>query len=284
MAHLPRAPRRVGGDRLVSAEDIASRLRQLHRHASELRSLAERLQDQARPQATFATDPSGAIRVEVDPDGVPRVIRAAPDWRRHAEPAGLAACVLTAYQAAAGKAVRALAGTFDADVWRSDAEDGETGPRTETKIRAEAEIQTGRRDSGPGEANSPPPLAPLHGQPRDPLILTEEILKALQTVRARATGPLATYVGRAGRGSLSLTLAASGGLHGCTIEPAWAARQSAATLNAALREALRAARARWSADASTRRAEADLLDTLAGEALATLVHVTGSARPPEEFR
>lgn len=240
----------------MDLEDFADRLRRLHQHTSELRSLFDRIHVGTPADATVGTDPSGAVRVTVDPDGVPQAIGVQPGWQRRTSAEGLAGCVLAAYQAAAGKVLRALTGTVEADAWLTGDSRAEAGDREE------------------GVRKPSPPPAPVHGQPRDPLILTEEILKALHTARTRAATPVPMYLGQAVRGTVSVTLSPAG-LHGCAIEPAWARRQSSATLNAALRKALDSARARLAAGASSRRAEANLLDTLAAEALATLARVTG---------
>ncbi|HEY0700472.1 MAG TPA: hypothetical protein VGD43_22040, partial [Micromonospora sp.] len=71
--------------------------------------------------------------------------------------------------------------------------------------------------------------------------VVEEILAALRAARSRpATATVVTGIGGAGR--VRLTLAPTG-LHGCTVDPGWAARADDDALNAAVVDALAAARA-----------------------------------------
>ncbi|PYC73898.1 hypothetical protein C7C45_06070 [Micromonospora arborensis] len=241
------------------SDDILARLQQIQGHTLKLQAA---MQSQPKPSEGHGTDPSGCVGLVVDPDGLPSRIEVRAGWQRHVAAAELGPLVLLVFQETAAQATQAWSESFDLDAWRSRAEAARAGER---------------------EGAGLPPLqqARPFGSPRDPLTLTEEALKALKATRDQAAAPPVTVTGWDGDRAVSITLT-PGGLQGCTINPRWALRQGASALNAALREALRAARAAIEEHAARRRAEAQGLDDLAREALATLARFQDFNNPPEE--
>ncbi|TDC43820.1 hypothetical protein [Micromonospora sp. KC213] len=237
------------------SDEIIQKLRQLHQYTADLRSLVEQLQPRLPQATTAATDPSGVVHISVDANGIPELIHVEVGWERRVDPQHLGACVLSAYQEAASKVMQSLAEGLNVDDWRSGTED------------------VAARSQRPSAAGPPLPQVPVYGRPRDPLALAEEAMKALQVARARAVTSATAHVGQADGQRVSITLSASG-LQGCSIEPAWAEQQSAASINDALDQALRSARSSLDDANSRGGTETQVLDTLAGEALATLVSIT----------
>ncbi|MFV2104705.1 hypothetical protein [Micromonospora sp. LOL_024] len=234
------------------SDEIVQKLRQLSQYTADLRSLIDQVQARSPHAPTIATDPSGAVRIRVDATGLPESIQVEPGWQWRVQPQQLSECVLLAYQEAARQVMQSLAAGLTADGWHAGTE------------QAEARRQH-------SAAVLPPPS--VYGQPRDPLALAEEVMKALETARAGSAAVATDHVGQAGRQNVSVTLSTSG-LQSCSITPAWAARHSAASINDALGQALRSARSALSDATSRHRIETKMLDTLAGEALATLASIT----------
>ncbi|MFF3869844.1 hypothetical protein [Micromonospora sp. NPDC001898] len=110
---------------------------------------------------------------------------------------------------------------------------------------AEAErVETRGEQQNEGAPVSPTPEAPVCGQPRDVLAMTEDVLKALRNARGRAVEQPVPAAGRNRERSIFITLSPAG-LQGCEIEPRWAAGESDGGINSGLSEALaRAAGAR----------------------------------------
>ncbi|WP_433126515.1 hypothetical protein ACQPWW_27475 [Micromonospora sp. CA-240977] len=240
-------------------DDILARLQQIQAHALNVQAAME---SQPRPNEARGTDPTGCVAVVVDPDGLPSRIEVRAGWQRHVAAEELSSLVLLVSQEVAAQAAQAWSEAFDLHVWRSRAEAARAGEQEGAEL---------------------PPLeqARPFGSPRDPLTLTEEALKALKATRDQAAAPPMTSTGWDGDRAVSITLT-PGGLQGCTINPRWALRQGATALNAALREALREARAAMEEHAARRRAEAQGLDDLAREALATLARFQDLNNSPEE--
>ncbi|MFF5056711.1 hypothetical protein ACFY1S_26370 [Micromonospora sp. NPDC000663] len=241
------------------SEEILARLQQIQGHALKIQAA---LQSQPQPGEGRASDPRGCVAVVVDPDGLPSRIDVWTGWQRHVAAEELGSLVVRLYGEVAAQAMQAWSESFDLDAWRS---------------RAEAARADGQEDAGL------PPLAqaPAFGSPRDLLTLTEEALKALKATRDQAAAPPVTATGWDGERAVSITLT-PGGLQGCTINPRWALRHGASAINAALREALREARAAIEEHAARRRAQAQGLDDLAREALATLARFQAVHNSPEE--
>ncbi|MEU6206088.1 hypothetical protein ABZ814_21200 [Micromonospora musae] len=243
-------------------EEALTRLQQIQRNALDVQAAMTAMQLQPRPSEERGTDPSGCVAVVVDSGGLPSFIEVTVGWQRHLAAEDLARSVLLAFQEAVAEATRAWSESFDFDAWRSRAE----------AARAEA------RDGG---------APPLHleqvqsGGSTDPSALTEEVLRALKTARDQAAAPLITSTGRGGDRAVSITLAL-GGLQACTIDSRWAARQGASALNAALAEALEEARFAMEEQAAQRRTEAQSVDDLTREALATLAGFQDLNQLPRE--
>ncbi|MGC4758814.1 hypothetical protein [Micromonospora trifolii] len=241
------------------SDDMLARLEQIQRHALGLQAA---VQSQPRPNEADGTDPTGCIAVAVDPAGLPSRIEVRAGWQRHVAAEALGSLVVLVFQEVAAQAAQAWSESFDLDAWRSRAEAAQAGEREGAEL---------------------PPLeqARPFGSPRDPLTLTEEALKALKATRDQAAAPPMTSTGWDSDRAVSIILTA-GGLQGCTINPRWALRQGASVLNAALRQALGEARAAMEEHAARRRVEAQGLDDLAREALATLARFQDLSNPPKE--
>ncbi|MBQ0990705.1 hypothetical protein KBX08_11450 [Micromonospora sp. H61] len=241
------------------SDDLLARLQRIQGHALNLQAA---MQSQPRPNEGRGTDPTGCITVVVGPDGLPSDIEVRAGWQRHVAAEELGSVVLLVFEEATAQATRAWSESFDLDAWR---------------FRAEA------ARAGEQEGAGLPPLdqTQAFGSPRDPLTLTEEALKALKATRDQAAAAPVMLTGWDGERTVSITVA-PGGLQGCTINPRWATRNGASALNAALREALREARAAMEEHAARRRAEAQGLDDLAREALATLARFQDLNNSPEE--
>ncbi|MFI2666695.1 hypothetical protein [Micromonospora carbonacea] len=246
------------------SDEILDKLRRLHQYTADLNGLLASVQAQAPPEEATGTDPSGAVQVKLGPDGLPTDIRVMSGWQPRVEPQDLGQAVLAAFQAAVAEGQRAWSEGFDGASWLAEAE----------RVERRAE------DRYEGEALAPLPPAPVYGQPRDPLAMTEDVLKALQAVRTRGVQPPAPASGRNRERTVSITLS-PGGLQGCEIEPRWAAREGAAGVNSGLSEALAQAHAVLRGQAAQGEAEAANLDALAREALATLASLTNVDRRGE---
>jgi hypothetical protein len=229
------------------SDEILARLQQIQGHALKIQAA---MQSQPQPGEGRGSDPRGCVAVVVDPDGLPSRIEVWAGWQRHVAAEELGSLVVRLYGEVAAQAMQAWSASFDLDAWRS---------------RAEAVRAGGQEDAG----LSPLAPAPAFGGPRDLLTLTEEALEALKATRDQAAAPSVAATGWDGDRAVSITLT-PGGLQGCTIDPRWAVRHGASAVNAALREALSQARAELEEHAARRRAQAQGLDDLAREALATL--------------
>ncbi|MEV6371103.1 hypothetical protein AB0L86_29865 [Micromonospora musae] len=243
-------------------EEALTRLQQIQRKVLDVQAAMTAMQLHPRPGEERGTDPSGCVAVVVDSGGLPSFIEVTVGWQRHLAAEELARSVLLAFQEAVAEATRVWSESFDFDAWRS---------------RAEA-ARTEARDGGA------PPLhleqvQPSGGSP-DPSALTEEVLRALKTARDQAAAPM-TSIGRGGDRAVSITLA-PGGLQACTIDSRWAARQGASVLNAALAEALEEARFAMEEQAARRRTEAQGVNDLTREALATLAGFQDLNQLPKE--
>jgi hypothetical protein len=97
----------------------------------------------------------------------------------------------------------------------------------------------------------------------------------LQAAQTPPASPPASEEGQDDGRHVTIQIA-SGGLTACTIEPDWAEQHNGSTISAALSTALQRAVAKRSAQ-SPPSVE---LDTLLGDALATLTSLT--ATPPEQ--
>jgi hypothetical protein len=117
----------------VVTDDIVGQLRGLQRYAAGLRDSIAQAQAHA-PGHAEATDRSGAVRVVLGPDGLPKSVRVEPDWQRRLDPAVFGDAVVEAFQAAAGERMAAWSQTLHDNGWRShadriheDADDQEPG-------------------------------------------------------------------------------------------------------------------------------------------------------------
>jgi hypothetical protein len=244
-------------------EDTIRNLRRIQAHAAGLRDLLADLPGR-EPARAAGTDRSGAVRLLLGPDGLPESVHLAPDWPRRLPATDLGDAVLAASLAAAGQRMTAWPNTPDRQPTKQPPDPTFGVPAAKRPRSPEWPGSVDSRESP--EPRSPvSPVSPVSPESMESPVspesvesmvslgsveslrslesLAEEVLCALSRVgELAAEAPiLATGQGSAG-GAVVLTLSRMG-LQSCTIDPAWAAGQSAATVTAALGTALAAARA-----------------------------------------
>jgi DNA-binding protein YbaB len=240
------------------SEEVLVRLRRLYQYAAALQGLMESVRASA-PRAAQGNDPTGSVHVAIGPDGLPTRIRVEDGWQRRIDPETLSDAVLAAFTAATAHGMDAWSQTLERISWQSRVED----------LTAEARAQ--------GEPR-PVPDVPTHGPPRDAQYLTEEALNTLTSVRGQAAAGPAACVGSSAGGNISLVLSPAG-LQACSVSPEWLSQQDVRSLNAALDQALSAAREELN-ERMSRRRSGDL-DDLASEALAALKHIRTVSEEPK---
>lgn len=237
--------------------DLAKQFAQMQNYAGALRSLIADAEAQA-PQHSEGTDRSGAVRVVLGLDGLPTTFRIEADWNRRIDPTAFGATVVEAFHAAVGDRLAA---------WSRTLEDGGWKARTDQLTRNADNQATASVHGGSQYAFHQPTPAP---QSRPIGELTEEVIKAFDTVRTLAGQPTppASGSGSGGGGKVTITLSSTG-LTSCSADPSWVAEQTAAQLMNALGAALSAAKE----DLTNRPPSPDPgsgLDALLAEAMATL--------------
>lgn len=228
--------------------DMARRLMRLQQQSARLSRTARALAE-AAPRRSEGADASGCVTVVLGPDGLPREIRVRAGWEQRLTAGGLGGAVLDANTAAVAGGMRAWSGRLEQGSWR------------------------GERAAPDGDRTAPAadPPEPPTGAPRDTADLAEDVIAALQSVRAAPAPEPVTAEGRSGD-HVTVRLGRSG-LASCVISPRWATGRDGAAVTAALDAALRQARANLVASPPRRD-----LDALIGDALATLQSITDT--PP----
>ncbi|KXK62146.1 hypothetical protein AWW66_09920 [Micromonospora rosaria] len=247
------------------SDEVVEKLRRLHQQTTELAALLASVQSQPPPGRTAGTDARGAAEVSIGAEGLPIAIEVAPDWQRRVEPRDLGSAVLSAFEDAIAEGQRAWAAGFDSDAWAAEAD----------RFKARSDRQH------TDEPLAPLPQVPVYGPGRDHLALNEEILTTFQAVRAQSATPPEPAMGRNRERTVSIALSTDG-LRGCEIEPAWAATRTAREINAELSQALHGAHAILRERSAHQRREAENLEGLAQEALATLVRLADASPRPQE--
>lgn len=217
-------------------EDILHDLAQLRQYGNRLQELLGEMQ-QAAPQRSEGTDPSGMVRAVLGPDGLPESIRVSGYWKEKLPPDAFAAAVAGACQAATARRGQDWADVLTRTRWQerlSELDDDGTFPG--------------------GRAAEPDPVPPAYrrgngGPPRRLDTLAEESISLMGTVmRAEVPAP-PSGAGRNRSGTLELTLS-PGGQISCRADPRWVAQQTGAQLSTALSEVLGAARDRLASAAA----------------------------------
>jgi hypothetical protein len=236
---------------MMTEDEVGRSLEELRRDTWRLRG---RLRRAVRTgQSTRdGSDPTGAITVLLDDDGIAGEIRVAGDWRQRLGPGNVADAVRAADADAARRRAVATAEALADD-------DGSH----ESTVDADGPVGAG----GPEPFGAVP--APM-ATPRTLAELTEATWAALDDLD-RLTGELAPVTGIGADGAVRLELHL-GRVVSCAVEATWLDRQDAAGLAHGLREALDLARA---ADARERRPAAEFQQRVT-DLLAT-VHASMSA-------
>jgi DNA-binding protein YbaB len=241
-------------------DDILRELARLQQYASSLQHLMTAAQAKAPEQAEGA-DSSGAVRVLLGSDGLPRSVRVEPDWRQRLDPRSVGAAVLEAFQSATGQRLAAWTAALDDDGWRAKAD----------RLRDDP-------GDGPPPAlrRDPPPTPP---RPMD--VVVEDVLDAMDHAERFANPPAfsAQGTGSAASGRVAVTLSPAG-LVSCVVDASWAGQQTAGDLANALTAAFAAARADL-AHAAAGPDPAARLDGLFTEALGLLTDPRRLTTRPE---
>jgi len=230
--------------------DMMRRLQQLQQQAAQLGQLARDLAA-ATPQQAEGQDRTGWVRITLDASGLPTEIRIRDGWQQRLEPERLGAAVLEANTDAVQRAMQ---------TWTERLDDGNWW-----RHRADADEAV---DNDPEPVIANPDDLP-HGQERESTDLAEQALATLQAAQQQRADLPPSADGTDDGRHVTVRLEA-GGMAECLIEPRWAAQRDGATISAALSTAVRRAAVKRSAE-SAPSAE---IDTLVGDALATLAALT----------
>ncbi|BAL85564.1 hypothetical protein AMIS_3440 [Actinoplanes missouriensis 431] len=225
-------------------QDLMQRLQQLQQRTTQLGQLAAELAS-AVPECSEGCDASGRVLVVLGRDGVPAEIRVRDRWQERLEPDQLGAAVLDAAADAGQSAIRALTGRLDESRWWRR-----------------------QRDADEGTIQDEEPLVrPPLGRPQHDGEFNEQVMNALHA-SVREAGQPHTALEATGTDSgqhVAVTLT-GGGIVGCFVDPWWARDRTGSAITESVSAALRRARR----DLATPAHPSAQLDTLVGDALATL--------------
>jgi hypothetical protein len=234
-------------------EEILRDLARLRRYGSGLQNLLGELQRMA-PERSEGTDPSGAVRATLGPDGLPETIRVSPYWKEKTQAGAFGEAVTAACLAAMRQRGADWSQTMRRTGWqeRLDRLDTDTG------ANGAATGGAGTGGAGAGGAGTaedadpvPPAFRRANGAAPRPLdVLAEESISLLDAALRPVPAPRPGGTGSNRAGTLEISLSA-GGQVSCRADPRWVSQQSGAQLSAALSDALAAARDRLAAAAST---------------------------------
>ncbi|GLY01715.1 MULTISPECIES: hypothetical protein [Actinoplanes] len=223
-------------------DEMMRRLSLLHAETARWGDLAATFTASA-PRQAEGSDESGRVTVTLGANGLPRSIRVRNDWTRYLRPDRLGSAVMDAATDALRRGMQDWAYELDDRGWRGRLRDVEDERFHREPI---------------GQPRSPAGLARELGE------LTEDVIRALQTTRSADQEQSAEPVKGTGGGGHVAVVLGPAGLTACTVDAAWAERNSGDDITAALGRALRTAEA--AVPAPLTRGPDDLL----GTALATL--------------
>jgi hypothetical protein len=217
-------------------DEILRDLARLRRYGGGLQDLLGELQRMA-PERSEGTDPGGAVRAVLGPDGLPGTIRVSPYWKEKTPPDAFGEAVTAACLAAMRHRGAQWAETMRRSGWQERLD----------QLDTEAEdAATGDPDPVPAAFRRP------NGAPSRPLdVLAEESVSLLDAALRPVPAPRPAGAGTNRGGTLEIRLSADGQVS-CRADARWVRQQSGAQLSAALSDALAAARDRLAAAASTR--------------------------------
>ncbi|WP_314173888.1 hypothetical protein [Streptomyces winkii] len=233
-------------------ERLLGELRALGKQAAEAQRIFSEIQDRI-PAGATGSDVRGVVEVRIGADGLPERIAVSRDWSRRRQPDEIGTAVMEAAEAAASELMSAWSsGLFESD-WEARA----------ARLDGRDEPSAASTDEGGPE--------PRYVFARSVDEIAEEAISALdRAIDAPALpDPRVTGADRSRR--ISLTLG-GGTFQGCTVDAAWAGKQSAIGLNTAFEEALEDARAalRQAEGSAAAAGEAQHLSSLVDEALSVL--------------
>lgn len=241
--------------------DFMQELAQIQRYAAGLQGLLNQAQAQA-PRAAEGADSSGAVRVQLGPDGFPQSVRVESDWQRRLRPEAFSPAVDQAFQSAMGERMSAWTTTLQEAGWQQDFE--------RLRGRGQDDTRNGGRPGDQIPAALRRQVPEVRPRPMDEL--AEDMINAFDNLDefTAAPAPQPPGTGTSAAGKVTVTLSRTGGMT-CTAEPRWVAEQSAAKLMNAVGEALNAAKADLARTAgAATAAPTGRLDGLLAEAMAYL--------------
>jgi hypothetical protein len=251
-------------------DEILRDLARLRHYGSTLQELMSDLRRFA-PERSEGTDPSGAVRAVLGPDGLPEAIRVSPYWKEKVQPAGFGGAVVAACQAAVQQRGAQWSEAMKRSGWQQRLERLEVDADMAAAADPNPIPPAFRRGNGAG-----PQL------PRPPEFLAEEAISALDAVMKPTARPQRARGIAANRaGTLEISLSPAGQVT-CRTDPRWVAQQSGAQLTEAIGGTLATARDRLAAAAGQVRAglpDTAKTDALLAEALAAMNTLPDSTRP-----
>jgi len=236
-------------------DELMGQFAQLQRYTAALHQLITTAREQS-PRRSAGADATGAIRVELGPDGLPTTFRVDGRWDRMLAPAEFGAAVVRACQAATGDRLAQWSESLRSSGWQQQAARLRGGPDAQPATPMARVPAAFRR---PLPDVTPRPL----GQ------ITEDMLAAFDDTARLFPPATAGGTGAAAGGKLVITLSPTG-LTSCTAEGRWVAQQTAARLMNALSEALAAAKADLNRRTQQAPGRADGMERLLAEAMALL--------------
>jgi hypothetical protein len=250
----------------------------LQEQASRLQQVIADAQSSA-PGRAEGTDSRRAVHVRLGPDGLPRSVRVASDWKRRVTADAFAAAVFEACMTAGRARMDAWAARLEQEGWQSRVD------RLRDDLDQTADNQTPAGAAGaPVSGQVPAAFAGKPGKdgPRPLHVLAENALSAFDAAGRRAAsvpGP-PQGCGQAAGGKLVLTLSASS-LVSCQADPGWVSGQTASGLTRALGEALAAARASLAGASAAAETDAAGQSAVLGQIFTEALELISSeTRPP----
>lgn len=237
-------------------DELMRQFAQLQRYTAALHQLIATAREQS-PLHSAGADATGAVRVELGPDGLPTTFRVDGRWHRMLAPEEFGAAIVQACQAAIAERLAQWSESLRSNGWQQQAARLRGGPDAQPATPMARVPAAFRR-----------PLPDV--TPRSLGQITEDVLAAFDDTARLSPPATPGGTGAAAGGKLVITLSPTG-LTSCTADGRWVAEQTAARLMNALSEALAAAKA--DLDHHTRPAPerpSDGMDRLLAEAMALL--------------
>ncbi|QWF82303.1 hypothetical protein [Amycolatopsis sp. CA-230715] len=241
-------------------EELAAQFDRMRRYVSALGELIKSAQAQA-PGSAEGSDHSSAVRVKLGADGLPESFHVAADWDEWLIPDDLASSVLEACGAATTNRLESWTENLEDTDFLATVRDLDGGPDTFPPTARNREVPPTPTDAAVPEVT-----------PRALDLVAEDAIKAFENVeRSTNSGPPreTTGTGVAAGRKVAITLSKFA-LTSCSIEPGWAARQTATGLMNALGDALERAKSDLAGNTTSASTMDSGIDGLFAEAIALL--------------